>query len=178
MTSKNYDLVVALSRYIDSLGRENDEKPATIESSPVQIIERKENFELPSVSVSIFGSCVSRDLLEYDAAHNVKLDLYFARQSIISAVSAKVPINFEEINLQSNFQKRQIYYDFNKTAFQMRQEKMSDFLFLDLVDERFSLVKIGNSYVTKSSTMLESGVVAEGVSTVDKEEYVDEYGNN
>ena len=158
--------------------KENDEKPTTLESSPVQIIERKENFELPPVSVSIFGSCVSRDLLEYDAARNVKLDLYFARQSIVSAVSVEVPINFEEINLQSNFQKRQIYYDFKKAAFQMLQEKMSDFLFLDLVDERFSLVKIGNSYVTKSSTLLESGVVAEGVSTVDKEEYADEHGNN
>lgn len=158
--------------------KENDEKPAVIESSPVHIIERKENVELPSILVSIFGSCVSRDLLEYDAARNVKLDLYFARQSIVSAVSAEVPINFEEINLQSNFQKRQIFFDFNKTAFQKLQESMSDYLFLDLVDERFSLVKIRNSYVTGSATLFESGVVAEGAPTVDKEEYVDEYGNN
>lgn len=158
--------------------KENDMQPTIMVSPPMQVIERKDSFELPPVSFSIFGSCVSRDLLEYDEARNVKLDLYFARQSIVSAVSAKVPITLEEINLKSNFQKRQIYYDFNKTAFQMIKENVSDFLFLDLVDERFSLVNIGNSYVTRSSTLLESGVVPEDVSGVDKVEYVDEYGHN
>lgn len=60
----------------------------------------------------------------------------------------------------------------------MLQEKMSDFLFFDLVDERFSLIKIGNSYVTRSVSLLENRVVAEGVRTVDKDEYVDGHGNN
>lgn len=157
--------------------KEEDNEPEILESSPIQILQERENHELPPASVSIFGSCVSRDILEYSAACEITLDLYFARQSIISAVADKIPLSYEEIHLQSNFQKKQIFYDYNKNAFEMLQENLSEYLLIDLVDERFPLIKTEGSYVTRSVSLLESGIINGNEPIIEKKEYVDTCGN-
>lgn len=157
--------------------RKFEKEPEIITSLPVQILPERTIIELPALSVSIFGSCVSRDILEYEAACKVKLDMYFAKQSVISAVSPAIPLSYEDIHLQSNFQRKQVYYDFSKRALNMLQEHISDYLFIDLVDERFSLVKLAGSYVTRSKSLMESGLIDESSGIVEKEEYVDETGN-
>ena len=164
--------------YATGFIKENDSEPEIITSPPIQILQKREPFEVPAASVSIFGSCVSRDMLESDPARNLTLDLYFARSSIISAVSDKVALDYEKINLQSSFQKRQIYYDFNKSAMNMLQDKRSDYLMIDLVDERFPLIKIAGGYVTRSGTLLESGIISESEPIIEKEEYVDVHGEH
>lgn len=116
--------------------KEENCEPRIITSLPVQILQERKSFVLPQVSVSIFGSCVSRDLLEYNPACDLRLDSYFARQSIVSAVSDIVPIDSNEINIESNFQKRQIIYDFNKSAMGLMKDKVSDYLIIDLADEK------------------------------------------
>ena len=158
--------------------KENGGEPEIITSLPIQVLQKREPFEVPAASLSIFGSYVSRDLLECEAACNLMLNLYFARSSIISAVSDKVTLDYEEINLQSNFQRRQVYYDFNKSAINMLQDKRSDYLMIDLVDERFPLIKVSGSYVTRSGTLLESSIISENEPIIEKEEYVDIHGEH
>lgn len=164
--------------YAAGFVKENDSEPEIMTSLPIQILQKREPFEVPAASVSIFGSCVSRDMLEYEAACDLTLDLYFARSSIISAVSDKVALDYEKINLQSNFKKRQIYYDFNKYAINMFRDKTSDYLIIDLVDERFPLIKVSGSYVTRSGALLESGIISESEPIIEKEEYVDVHGEH
>ncbi len=156
--------------------KKNDSEPAIITSLPVQVLQDRQKFELPTISVSIFGSCVSRDLMECAVAQSLTLDQYFARQSMISSVSVKVPVESEDIHLDSAFQKRQVYYDFNKSFMDMLQIKVSDYLIIDLVDERFPLVKYLGSYVTRSGALLQSGIIGENVIGIEKEEYVDASG--
>ena len=69
-------------------------------------------------NICIFGSCCSRDIFEYDFLNRFTICTYIARQSIISSVSSAVPIAAGDITLDSSFQKRQIYCDFNKTVFE------------------------------------------------------------
>ena len=97
---------------------------------------------LPSqLPVSIFGSCVTRDALEYDYRHYLKLNSYICRQSMVSSVSAPVICSIEDINLQSKFQRRQVYNDLVKNMYDMLNNDSSRYLIIDLIDERFRLIK-------------------------------------
>jgi len=152
-------------------------EPNILTSEPIQFLKSRKPFALPSISINIFGSCVSRDLLEYDAAKKVILNYYFARQSIISTVSPRIPVVYDTINLCSNFQKRQLFWDLNKSFIDLLEKNVSDYLIIDLVDERFPIVKLGGSYVTRSNALLESGIVKKEDAFFTKDEYIDEYGN-
>lgn len=104
----------------------------------------------PRRTLSIFGSCVSRDVLAI--ANDTKFDLkaYIARQSVLSAVAAKIPE--DEIPLQnpSAFQLRMVKSDLRKDAFQVLKANQSDYLLLDCIDERFPLLALCGSCVTAS----------------------------
>ena len=109
--------------------------------------------------VSIFGSCTTRDLFRLFPSKDVELKTYIARQSVVSAVSQPVPLELEQIKLESAFQRSAVWHDFNKTAFDLFRNDGSEWLIIDLIDERFSPVRIGNSYVTKSAAAVEAGVI-------------------
>ena len=111
--------------------------------------------------VSIFGSCTSRDLFRLYPSKDLELCSYVARQSVVSAVSAPVPLKLDEIALTSPFQKMAVWRDFNKTTFDLFREDGSDWLIIDLIDERFPPVRQGNSYVTKSAMAVEAGLIPE-----------------
>lgn len=111
------------------------------------------------IKIDIFGSCVSRDVLEYQGSRKLEINNYIARQSLISAVSKSVEINENQLNIDSLFQKRMILYDFRKDTFQVLRENKGDYLMIDLIDERFPLVCIDNSYVTFSNELSLSGYI-------------------
>ncbi len=102
-------------------------------------------------TISIFGSCVSRDVLEYDNEKKFNLGQYVARQSIISAVSAPLKQENLVLSLDSNFQKRMVEMDLLKTSFNFLKSNPSDYLIIDLIDERFPLVCFNGSYFTASN---------------------------
>ena len=108
---------------------------------------------LPLPKISIFGSCVSRDMLEYQEDKILSLGAYIARQSIVSAVSSPLACKMEDIELPSNFQRRQVYHDLIKDTFELLRESQADYLMIDLIDERFDLGMLDGSYVTLSSEM-------------------------
>lgn len=115
------------------------------------------------VKVSIFGSCTTRDLFRLYPSEKLELKTYIARQSVVSAVSKPVPLEKEQIKLDSAFQKTVVWYDFNKTTFPLFKEDGSDWLLIDLIDEHYAPVRIGDSYVTKSTLAVNGGVIPDTV---------------
>jgi hypothetical protein len=104
----------------------------------------------PSISVAIFGSCVSRDLFEHPSLR-ASLVHYGARSSMVSAVARPVAIDPARVALTSAFQRRCVLADFAKTFFASLADARPDWLVIDLVDERFDLLQTQGSYVTRSS---------------------------
>lgn len=116
--------------------------------------------------ISIFGSCTTRDCFRIFPSSAFKLRSYVARESVVSAVSKPIPLELDAIHLTSQWQKTAVWQDFNKTAFDMFRNDGSEWLMIDLIDERFALTRIGDTYVTKSSVAVESGVLSDEDGTV------------
>lgn len=120
----------------------------------------QEKFEKNPVPISIFGSCVSRDVLEFDRIKRLDLKTYIARQSIVSAVSPVLECNINDIKLESKFQREMVYNDFTKQTFERFRSDGSEYCIIDLIDERFERIKCkqgeNESIVTYSSLLQES----------------------
>ena len=109
------------------------------------------------VRVAIFGSCVSRDLFE-DPALRPTLAHYASRSSVISVVAEPVPLSEEEVPLDSAYQRRAVVADFNKTFFPDLRALAPDWLVIDLIDERFNVLRTAGSFVTESSAFQGAGL--------------------
>lgn len=107
-------------------------------------------------SLSIYGSCVSRDIFEFTQDDKFELKAYVARQSMISAVAPPLPDGAIPLQNPSQFRMRAVEYDLKKSAFAVLQESKSDYLLIDLIDERFPLLSIMGSLVTASNEFYES----------------------
>jgi hypothetical protein len=112
-----------------------------------------------SASVAIFGSCVSRDLFE-DPRLRPAVSVYAARSSVISSVSEPVEIDPARVRLDSDWQRRCVLADFGKTFFASLREAPPDWLVIDLIHERFDLLRTGGSLVTRSSAFQAAGLDA------------------
>lgn len=112
-------------------------------------------------SISIFGSCVSRDLLEpeFDTNKRLKVATYIARQSIVSSVFPPVEFLEGELKNESPFRRRAVEHDFKKDAFICFRSDGSEYLLIDLIDERFAMAKFRGSVVTVSNEFRESQIV-------------------
>ena len=115
--------------------------------------------EVNVVRIGIFGSCVSRDLFE-DPSLRPSLAQYTSRSSVISVVAEPVAIDPEAIRLDSAFQRRCVIEDFGKTFFAQLAEANVDWLIVDLIDERFEVVRTDDSCVTRSSAYVGAGLDA------------------
>ena len=109
------------------------------------------------MKVAIFGSCVTRDLFE-DPALRPSLVHYASRCSVISAVAKPVRLAEDEVSLDSAYQRRAVLADFNKTFFQDLRALEPDWVVIDLVDERFAVLRTGDSFVTESSAFASAGL--------------------
>lgn len=111
--------------------------------------------------ISIFGSCVTRDILNFDAENKFSLKTYIARQSVISSVAppSNSQITEDDIKLDSAFQRREVLADIQKTAFSQFKNDDSDFLIIDLIDERLGLVNWQDSIITHSAELSNSGLL-------------------
>jgi len=112
-----------------------------------------------NVPVSIFGSCVTRDVLEHHAQAEYRLTLmsYISRQSLVSAMSPPVSCDEEDVLLDSPFQRRMVLSDLRKDAFEMLKQDKSRYMIIDFIDERFDLLRVDKSYVTASNECIASG---------------------
>ena len=111
------------------------------------------------MTIAIFGSCVTRDLFE-DGTLRPALAHYASRSSVISVVAGRVPLREDELRLDSAYQRRAVLADFNKTLFTDLAAVRPDWVVIDLLDERFNLLRTNGSFVTESSAFSSSGLAA------------------
>ncbi len=107
-------------------------------------------------TVSIHGSCITRDVFNYITNENIKIKNYIARQSILSSVSIPIKCSDDELKLESNFQKNVVLTDINKLLFRKLESNKSKFFIIDLIDERFRIVKYKQSILTYSNELKRS----------------------
>lgn len=107
--------------------------------------------------VLVYGSCVSRDLVSMNPEELTCLD-YVARQSWISAGTATISVDIRS-SLPSAFQNRMLQGDIKSTAIEVLKQKSgdSDFILLDLVDDRFGVRECNGGYITPSAEFQSSG---------------------
>lgn len=105
-----------------------------------------------------YGSCVSRDLIELFNDEVTCVD-YIARQSWISASSDGVE-GETEIDLRSSFQRRMVLGDLRSSAREAFDEHAvdSDFIVMDIVDDRFGVYPVGAGFITPSAEFSASGL--------------------
>lgn len=108
------------------------------------------------IKLNVFGSCVTRDA--FDFQNYIKPNIYIARQAVVSSVSRPINIKAEDVLLESDFRKKMVLADLNKTAFDSFYNDPGDGIIIDLIDERFSLIAINGSYITNSNELKESNL--------------------
>jgi hypothetical protein len=106
------------------------------------------------MKIDILGSCVTRDVLRYE--NPFTLGRYYARTSLVSLYSEPIKIELSEIDLPSSFLQKMVYYDLTKDFRNYMKWSDSDVLVLDFIDERFTMLKLGNSYITHSNEFAKS----------------------
>ncbi|MCM3443783.1 DUF6270 domain-containing protein [Metabacillus halosaccharovorans] len=109
------------------------------------------------VTIDILGSCVTRDSFGL-VKHNYKLNSYFPRSSLVSLYSKPVEIKKEDIVIKSQYQQKLIFQDMTKQFPRYIKETESDVLIIDFIDERLGLLKINDTYITKSHEVNNSNV--------------------
>lgn len=107
------------------------------------------------VRVFIFGSCVSRDILNYQ---NDEMELvgYFARSSFASAFSSLPIEDIYTKSLSSDFQRRIVSTDLNKSLEENIRSASFDLLLIDFIDERFNLFMFEHGGICTISNELRS----------------------
>lgn len=111
---------------------------------------------MKEVKVDIIGSCVTRDafeiLKELKTNNCYVVNNYISKVSIISLVSRKLKFKYK-INSKkiSTWENRQVQYDLQKNWIEVLRKSDSDVIIVDLIDERYDLYKIQDSYITKSN---------------------------
>lgn len=103
------------------------------------------------ISISIFGSCVSRDSVEYNKDQFNLVD-YYARSSFASFCSKAYTGDLAMLaQMNSPFQKKMVERDLNKSALKNEAFKNVDVVLIDLIDERFELVQFDeHEFATRS----------------------------
>ncbi|MDG4658134.1 DUF6270 domain-containing protein [Ectobacillus antri] len=108
------------------------------------------------VSIGILGSCVTRDVFNFDEQQQFTINYYQARTSLVSLMSPSLKVKETDIALTSAFQKRMVLGDCNKTFFKQIALRKPEYLIIDFIDERFDVIQSGNAFVTRSREFINS----------------------
>lgn len=108
------------------------------------------------MKIDILGSCVTRDALRFD--NPFTLGRYYARTSLVSLYSDSIKIDLDEIDLPSVFNRRMVHYDLTKDFRNYIKWSNADVLVVDFIDERFNILKLGNSYFAQSNEFIKSNI--------------------
>ncbi len=117
------------------------------------------------ITVNIHGSCVTRDSFKlFDEDSGLSIRKYVSRNSIFSVISEPLELNECEYTTEEKpYLKRMISVDFKKDLFRIYEENPSDYLIIDLIDERFNLLSfVGDKQmvITNSSNFSKSDILA------------------
>ncbi|MNS44980.1 hypothetical protein D3C72_774380 [compost metagenome] len=105
--------------------------------------------------IAILGSCVTKDAFKYnDGSLDVK-HAYYPRASIISLVSSPLEIDEKLLSAQSEWLNQIIINDFRKTTLLKVATHNPYAICVDLIEERFDIVKVQDgSYITFSDELV------------------------
>lgn len=151
----------------------------TVESRPVEnsIVVINCNEWPADSSVFVHGGCVSRDAFELQSA--LPLVGYSARSSLVAAFDSNVPV-VEKGLLDKNpsaFQRRMVEAELDRTLPDQLSRGGYDLLLVDFIVERTSIVKIGQSLVTRSPEFIKCGLdsLVNGQFDIDSDEYFERF---
>jgi len=92
----------------------------------------------------IFGSCASRDAVEYATPESIELVDYFARSSF-SSLTSKADLDSGALSkIKSDFQRSMVHRDMSKTFWKVLKQENFDLFLVDLIDERFAIIQNSN----------------------------------
>lgn len=112
---------------------------------------------MKKLEVSVYGSCVSRDVVRV-AESALELKSYYARSSWISSTTEPVVLPSQPSKLSSAFQQRMVEYDYQSRALRGAASSTGDVVLLDLVDERLGVYPVQpTGYVTWLNELNHSG---------------------
>jgi hypothetical protein len=101
--------------------------------------------------VFILGSCVSRDAINTADPLEFRLAAYYARSSFAS-LSGQPVVDLPALaSIESNFQRRMVAADMDKSVLQEVQKGDYDILLVDFIDERFNVLKISDEQIVTIS---------------------------
>lgn len=139
------------------------------------------NYMIENVSYSknkflILGSCVSRDVFLPKYRSEIGSCGYYPRTSFARLSFEKVNKFPDLSNLSSPFQRKIVTQDLNLDLFDTLINTDYDYILIDLIDDRYGLVKFENTFVTKSfefdsSKILDSNCEINTVSFFSKDFY-------
>lgn len=119
--------------------------------------------------IDIFGSCVTRDVFEYDELKMLEVREYISRCSLFSSVSipALYDPNWENEKVPI-WGWKCIRTDFTKDVFKRLENSKAQLLIIDFIDERHKLLGLQNgSLVTDSVYLQDSQIMEQNVSYKD-----------
>ncbi|MDD3415207.1 MAG: DUF6270 domain-containing protein [Lachnospiraceae bacterium] len=128
-----------------------------------EMIRDDGGFCVKQMKVAIWGSCISRDVFEFDTEHKLNLCEYISRTSIFSALSASAEQYFRKSDTITPWQLSCIERDLKKTHWINLKNADADYLLLDFIDERFMLYRIPKTSIlmTASNELYDSHIVVE-----------------
>jgi Family of unknown function (DUF6270) len=109
--------------------------------------------------VSIFGSCITRDVFRLFPG-DAEVASYHSRSSLISLMSPPLEIDDTGTAWPSNFARKVVLADVRKLFFEDLEAAAPDVLIIDLMSERFDLLRARETYVTRSWELVSSALAA------------------
>ncbi len=107
--------------------------------------------------VSIFGSCITRDVFRL-FPDEAEVASYHARSSLVSLMAPPLDVADFGTVWESNFARKVVVADFRKTFFDDLERAAPHVLIVDLMSERFDLLRAPGTYVTRSWELFHSGL--------------------
>lgn len=185
LTQKSLDYLGAMLRqspigmphkYLEKLGNLRNQIKQELRNPSersVQDLEyltaRKERFERRAVRpnpvngatdkirVAILGSCVTRDLFEFQksALDNFEICFYMARSSVISYMA--MPSTDPRIKIPGEgFEEKRARYDLQKNHWADLEQSRPDIILVDFIDERIGLIQHNGSIFSASGPMIKA----------------------
>lgn len=119
------------------------------------------------INVSIWGSCISRDIFNFDFEKLFQVKTYINFNSIISQMSEPYFQTPQNIEHKSRWFSKIIATDVNKNAIDLIQSDESDYIILDLVSERLQLLKVCEdnknvSFITLHNDLMQTNLTMGG----------------
>lgn len=111
-----------------------------------------EEYKSDTISISIFGCCVSRDIFRIAQNNSINIKKFI---SFISPISLTRTQKYENLFVEEDliwgtpWYKKNFLHDLNKTAFDELTSTDSDFLIIDFGDIRHSLIYFDNFAITE-----------------------------